>query len=226
MRTPAKSGLVLIAIGAAAYAWPVLRYGYPTHVPLSSSFPTEPGAVFSEDFSVRTAERYSLDLGCRDVAPLDYSLPDFLSSGPSQPRLPCDISIRLSRQGTVIQSEHLDALRPASYCNGTGYWHLAYVHLPSAGQYTLEITNRSDLSSLKETGPVVRMDIGGAFYENAIYSRLFGLILGAPIGLLGIVLFCLGLKRANPAEPCAAPNGGPAPSVDNPNVPGGPPSVS
>jgi hypothetical protein len=28
------------------------------------------------------------------------------------------------------------------------------------------------------------------------------------------------------AEPGAAPNGGPAPSVDNPNAPGGPPSVS
>jgi hypothetical protein len=28
------------------------------------------------------------------------------------------------------------------------------------------------------------------------------------------------------AEPSAAPNGGPAASVDNPNAPGGPPSVS
>jgi hypothetical protein len=28
------------------------------------------------------------------------------------------------------------------------------------------------------------------------------------------------------AEPCAAPNGGPATSVDNSNAPGGPPSVS
>jgi hypothetical protein len=201
MRTLAKSGLLLIAVGLAVYAVPVVRYGYPTHVPLRSPFRTDPGAVFRQDFTVRTAEAYSLDLGCRDVAPLDYSLSDFLSSGPSQPRIPCNISVRLSRRGTMIQSEHLDALRPASYCNGTGYWHLAYVRLPSAGQYTLEITNRSDLSSLDSTGPVVTMDIGGPFYENAIYSKLLGLIIGAPIGLLGVVLFFVGLKRANRAEP-------------------------
>jgi len=226
MRTLAKSGLLLIVIGAAVYALPVIRYGYPTHVPLRSPFRTEPGTIFRQDFTVRTAEGYSLDLGCRDVAPLNYSLSDFLSSGPSEPRIPCDISVGLSRRGTVIQSEHLDTLRPASYCNGTGYWHLAYVRIPSAGQYTLEITNRSDLTSLAGTGPVVRMDIGGPFYENAIFSKLFGLIIGAPIGLLGVVLFLLGLKRANPAEPCATPNGGPATLLGSSGVSEGPPSVN
>jgi hypothetical protein len=226
MRTLAKWGLLLMVIGTAVYALPVVRYGYPTHVPVRSPFRTDPGAVFHQDFTVRTAEAYSLDLGCRDVAPLDYSLSDFLSSGPSQPRLPCDISVRLSRGGTVIQSEHLEALRPASYCNGIGYWHLAYVRLPSAGQYTLEIRNRSDLTWLEGTGPMVRMDIGGPFYENAIYSKLFGLIVGAPIGLLGVVLFFLELKRAAPAELCAAPNGGPRTLPGNSGVSEGPPSVS
>jgi hypothetical protein len=226
VRILAKSGLVLIAIGAAVYAVPVVRYGYPTHVPLNTPFRTEPGALFRQDFTARTAETHSLDLGCRDVAPLDYSLSDFLSSGPSQPRIPCDISIQLSRQGAVIQSEHLDALRPASFCDGTGYWHLAYVHLPAAGQYTLEITNRSDLTCLAQTGPVVKMDIGGMFYENAIFSKLFGLIVGAPIGLLGVVLFFLGLRRADPAEPSAAPNGGPATRLGNSGSTEGPPSVS
>jgi hypothetical protein len=33
-------------------------------------------------------------------------------------------------------------------------------------------------------------------------------------------------ERAYRAEPSASPNGGPAASVDNPNAPGGPPSVS
>jgi hypothetical protein len=33
-------------------------------------------------------------------------------------------------------------------------------------------------------------------------------------------------RRGESSEPCAAPNGGPAASVDNTNAPGGPPSVS
>ncbi|MBI1177767.1 hypothetical protein GC207_10050 [bacterium] len=196
MRALAKSGLLLIAIGTAIYALPVIRFGYPTHVPLRSPFLTDSGAAFRQDFTVRTAQAYSLDLGCRDVAPLDHS----------QPRIPCDISVRLLKRGAVIQSEHLDVLRPESHSNGTGYWHLAYVHLPSAGQYALEITNRSNLSSLDGTGTVVRMDIGGAFYETALYSKLFGLIIGAPIGSVGFVLFFIGLKRADPAECATTPD--------------------
>ena len=79
---------------------------------------------------------------------------------------------------------------------------MAYVHLPSAGRYTLEITNRSDLTSIAPSGPVVDMDIGGVFYENATFSKLFGLVVGAPVGVLGIVLFALGLRGVTSAPTC------------------------
>ena len=226
MRKSAKAGLVLVVAGAAAYGLPVLRYDYPTAVPLREPFHVEAGAVFKHDFAVRTSESYSLTLGCGDVAPLNYSLPDFVGGGSNSPRILCDIALRLSRGQEVIHSEHLDVLRPASFCNGTGYWHLAYVHLPSAGRYTLEITNRSDLTSIAPTGPVVDMDIGGVFYVNAIYSKLFGAVIGVPLGLLGIVLFVLGLRRASSAEPCVPPNGGPAKPLGDSCASGGPPSVS
>lgn len=226
MRKLAKAGLVLVVLGAAAYGLPVLRYDYPTPVPLRAPFRVEAGAVFRHDFAVRTSESYALTLGCGDVPPLNYSLPDFVGGGSNSPRIPCDIALRLLRGEEVIHSEHLDVLRPASYCNGTGYWHLAYVHLPSAGRYTLEITNRSDLTSLAPTGPVVDMDIGGVFYENAIYSKLFGAVIGAPLGLLGMALFVLGLRRAPAAEPGASPNGGPAKPLGDSCTSGGPPSVS
>jgi hypothetical protein len=226
MRKLAKAGLVLVTIGAAAYGLPVLRYDYPTHVPLRAPFRIETGAVFRHDFTVRTSENYGLTIGCRDVAPLNYSLSDFVGGGSNSPRIPCDIALRLLRGGEVIQSEHLDVLRPAHFCNGTSYWHLAYVHLPSAGRYTLEITNRSDLGSLAPTEPVVDMDVGGFFYENAIFSKLFGLIIGAPVVLLGMALFFCGLRRGAGAEPNAPPNGGPGELLGNSGVVDGPPSVS
>src|SRR5690242_41204 len=107
MRKLVKTGVVVFAVGAAVYALPAVWLGYPTHIPLRAPFSTESGAVFRHQFTVRTAHTYFLDLGCHDVAPLDYSLSDFLSSGPSQPRIPCDISVQVSHQGKAIQSEHL-----------------------------------------------------------------------------------------------------------------------
>ena len=202
MRKLAKTGLVLVVIGAAAYGLPVLRYNYPTHVPLRVPFRVEAGAVFRHDFAVRTSESYALTLGCGDVPPLNYSLSDFVGGGSNGPRIACDIALRLSRGQEVIHSEHLSVLRPSSFCNGTGYWRLAYVHLPSAGRYTLEITNRSDLTSIAPSGPVVDMDIGGVFYENGTFSKLFGLVVGAPVGVLGIVLFALGLRGVTSAPTC------------------------
>ncbi len=45
-------------------------------------------------------------------------------------------------------------------------------------------------------------------------------------GRLDTVLRMLRLRGVTNAEPCAAPNGGPAPSDDSSSAPGGPPSVS
>ena len=56
-------------------------------------------------------------------------------------------------------------------------------------------------------------------------------ILGALFWIAGVYLLLTEVSRGDKAgaEPCrtpAPPNGGPAASVDNPNAPGGPPSVS
>jgi hypothetical protein len=44
----------------------------------------------------------------------------------------------------------------------------------------------------------------------------------------GFKLYCSSIRfeRQRRTEPAAAPNGGPAAPLDNPNAPGGPPSVS
>jgi len=225
MHKLAKSGLALVAMGAVACGFPLARYDYPTHVPLSAPFPTGSGAVLRQEFKVRTSESYSLRLGCRDASPLKYSLSDLVGGGSNSPALPCDIRLRLLRGDEVIQSEHLHVLRPASFSNWTGYWHMAYVHIPSAGRYTLELTNRSDLTSLAANGPVVDMDIGATFYRKAIYSKLLGTIVAAPLALSGAVLFALGLRRVPPAEAGDPPNEGPAVRSGESALADGPPSV-
>ena len=51
------------------------------------------------------------------------------------------------------------------------------------------------------------MDIGGAFYEDAIFTKLVALVIGGPVCLVGALLFFLGLRRPRAAEPAASPNG-------------------
>ncbi len=70
------------------------------------------------------------------------------------------------------------------------------------------------------------------YYAQGFSAQLFGTT-GAAVGVtLAWVIWRLGVAAlAGPvtpgtAEPGAAPNGGPAASVDNSNAPGGPPSVS
>jgi len=195
MRKLSKVGLALFVVGVGVYCWPFVRFGYPTQIPVSAPISLDAGAVFRQEFAVRTGRFYSLDLSCREGPPFNFSSSDFLSSGSSAPTIPCNMDIQVSKAGKVIQSEHLESLRPSSYFSSNYYWHLAYLTLPSAGHYSLTVTNRSDLSSLKPTSPLVRMDIGGVFYVNAIFSKLLALVIAVPLCLIGIVMFLWGLRR-------------------------------
>lgn len=201
MRKLSKVGLTFFVVGVAVYCWPIVQFGYPTKIPVSAPISLDAGAVFRQEFAVRTGRFYSLDLCCREGPPFNFSSSDFLSSSPSAPKIPCDMEIQVSKEGKVVQSEQLDTLRPSSYSSGKYYWHLAYLTLPSAGHYSLTITNRSDLSSLKPTSPLVRMDIGGVFYVNAIFSKLLALIFAVTLCLIGVVMFLCGLRR-----PAAVPS--------------------
>jgi hypothetical protein len=189
MQTMAKIGIAVASIGIATWVIPIIRYDYPTHVPVHSSFPLNAGSVFTEEFKVRTAEKYSLNLGWRPV-PLEF----LTTLGSASNLIPCDMTVQLWLHHELIQSNSLRQLRPSSYCNGTGFWHLAYFELPSAGRYTLEIANKGGLNEVHAVAPAVTMDVGGFFYENAIFSKLFGWLVGGPILLIGIALFAVGRR--------------------------------
>jgi hypothetical protein len=164
-------------------------------VPLNAPFRTDPGITSTYDFSVKTSEAYSLDLGFRDIPPV----PEF--TGVSTSAIPCDLTLKVSHDGKPIQSEHLDELRQSYYANGICYWRLAILQLPSSGKYRLEIENKSDLTWLAHAAPAVKMDIGPRFYVSSIYNRLLGFIIGIPIALLGLLFFILGIRSPKPIVP-------------------------
>ena len=172
-----------------------MRYYYPTWVPLRVPLPVATGSSLHQDFSVRTGEPYQLIVSCQSTGPLKDAWREFTSSGPSQPRLPCDIDIRVSRHGRPIHEEHLTELRPAGLIGGSLilHWHLAYFDLPASGHYELELTNRSDLSHLQITQPTIEMSVGSGFYKNKGITAFLALFLGGFIFVIGLVCFLVGV---------------------------------
>jgi len=184
-----------MAGGLLVWGVPTMHYIYPTWAPLRAPLPVATGSSLHQDFSVRTGEPYHLILACQSTGPLQDAWREFTSSGPSQPRLPCDIDIRVLRQGRPLHSEHLSELRPAGLVGGSLilHWHLAFIHLPASGHYELELTNRSDLSHLQITQPTIEMSVGSAFHKNRGIIASLARIAGGFIFAIGLVCFLVGV---------------------------------
>ena len=194
MRRTSKIGLSLMCAGVLVWGIPTARYYYPTWNALKAPLPLTTGAVRHDTFSVRTSERYNIDLACQEVGQFKEAWKDFLN-WKTPPAIACDISLKLLHDGTEIHSDRLRSLRPASWSAGTAFWHMARVELPSSGVYELWLTNHTDISYLQPTTPTLQVYLSGYYHKNVGTWSALGLFAGAPIFLVGLIVFVISLFR-------------------------------
>lgn len=191
-----KIGLVVMVIGVLVWGIPFAWLRLPTPNPLFAPFPLAAHTRLEREFTVRTGQLYIVEVGCLGVGPMKDKWDDFSSSTESP--IPCDVTVRILKEGAIIHSEHHDALRTTSLSGDRVFLHLAYPNLPSAGHYRLEIANGSDLTHLKVAQPTVEIFLPGKFYVNRAVMDLLGFAAGLLILLIGVGFLVHGiLKRSS-----------------------------
>ncbi len=180
--------------GLLVWGIPTIRYYYPTWTALKVPLPLSAGSVRHDTFRVRTSERYFIDLACQEVGQFKDTWKDFLN-WKKHPTLDCDISFRLLHDGREIHSEQLRSLQPASWSAGTAFWSIARVELPSSGRYELWLTNHMDISYLQPTTPTLQIHLSSYYHKDVGSWSTLGLLAGAPVFLIGLVIFVIGFFR-------------------------------
>lgn len=190
MKKLTKIGLAFCGIGIVVGAIPLLSLAlYLSWHPLSAPLPLEPGSTLKRAFHVRTSGRYFVEVACKPIGPMKEMAENYLNiEDPITPHVHCDISAKILHSGTVVTSANLSALKPAGIIVSKKMlvWDLLHADLPSAGNYELEIVNRSGLRSWQLSEPTVEINLN---LQNATGTKVFG----EGGAILGYVLFIVGL---------------------------------
>jgi hypothetical protein len=205
MRRTLKIGGGVMCVGLLVWAVPTIRYYYPTWTALRSPLPLSAESVLHETFRVRMSERYSVDLTCHEVGKFKESWKHFLNSK-EHPTLDGDISLRLLQDGREVHFVRMQSLQPAAWSAGTAFWSLSRVELPSSGRYELLLTNHTDLSYLQPTSPTVQIYLSEYYHKNVGFWSILGLLVGAPLFLIGFTIFLIGFFRRSTCKTTVTAN--------------------
>jgi hypothetical protein len=191
MTKASKISLATMSLGFLVWIVPALYYRYPTKLPLSIPLPLAQGNTLQQQFTVRGSQKYDVFVRCTEVGEFKEKWKDFLN-WKEHPKVPCEIDLRILRDGRQAYSAHLKSLEPAMLSGEHVFWGLAYVPL-SSGIYELQLTNGIDLTYLSATQPTLEVKLNSLFIKNWSLNASLGLVAGGLVFVIGIVIFIAGV---------------------------------
>jgi hypothetical protein len=204
MTRASKISLGIMAVGVFVWGAPALYYRYPIQEPLSVAVPLSKGASLREQFTVRGSRNYEVLLRCTEVGEFREKWTNFLN-WKEHPTIPCQITVRVLRDGHEVHAAHLSSLEPAMQSGDQVFWSLGPLASLTSGRHELQLTNGTDLTYLAPTQPTMQIRVTGVFLVNWMLTELLGGVAGGALLICGIGVFIVGLfaskRRANPPAP-------------------------
>ena len=186
-----KIGLIILGLSLAAWLF-ISRWSSNTALdPLSAPISTSEGANFSQSFDISSAENYYIGVVCLAVGPLKSK--DDIDIEKQYKKIPCDMYITLSREGTEVFKRRVGLLDRGVLWGGKVRYYLLDVDIDKSGRYELTIDNQKDLSFLNPTEPQLKVSFSPSARETDEMVRALVPSYFWRFGLVGLILIGLGL---------------------------------